>query len=454
MTLPTSSSTRSGSAWLANLWLTLPFLVLLWVDIAHHEFWPDELIAWGIANASGSLGRLLYYTHIEAHPWMWYLILWIPSRFTHDPVALKWVEAVFASAAYLALGLLTPFRRGEKLLIFLGYYIVFEYTVLSRMYSVMLLLALLFAWRRIRRPEGYVGNLALLGLLASTDASGILLATALLAEYAYSTWKAHRAGWSAELTRRAICAALVYLALLGLAVWSSRPVAQTSYEVTGKMGAEMFTARRLVTVVSNISVGPWWPLSKYLPHHFWLTNNGLQYRLVAVTPLFLAAYWLIFRRQRNLLLLVGLTLALEMAFSDVVYLGRARHWGIVFLAFLIALWMERAEGERVGDAAKLRWPAWTWGLMGLSALAGCVAVGSSWVRPFSQAGHTADWIRTHEPPDVLIVDDSDFNLTAVVQQLDRPVYFWSARAWTGSSCSPRAATASIRGSCHGGQTWR
>jgi hypothetical protein len=419
LTSQTQSSTRFGSAWLLNFGLTLPFLVLFWVNLAHHQFWSDELIAWGIANASGSVSRLFYFTHIEAHPWLWYFILWIASRVTHDPAALKWVEAVFGTAIYLVLGLMSPFGRGEKLLIFLSYYICFEYTVLSRMYSVMLLTALLYAWRRVRKPEGDVGNLALLGVMASTDASGILLSFALGLEYAYSTWKRQRsAGWSAESKRRQGWAGLVYAALLGFSVWSSRPVAATSYEVTGKMGAEVFKARRLAEAISDISAGPWWPISQYFPHHFWLTNNGWQPRLLVAT---LLAYWKIFGRERNLLLLMGAALGLEMIFADVVYRGRPRHWGLVFVAFLLALWMQRAK--RSGEGERPGWSGWTYGLMGVSALAGCLAVGSSWLRPFSQARATANWIRANDPADVPLVGDSDFNLTSVVQQIPRPVYF-------------------------------
>ena len=72
-----------------------PFVLLFWVNIAHHTMFFDEVNAWGISAASPTLSKLFYYVHYEGHPWLWYFILWFPSRLTHDPVAMKWVEALF-----------------------------------------------------------------------------------------------------------------------------------------------------------------------------------------------------------------------------------------------------------------------------------------------------------------------------------------------------------------------
>ena len=422
--LSNQAQVRSRQSWLLNLALTLPFLGLFWLNLAHHQLWSDELISWGIARASNNFARIFYFTHFEAHPWLWYAILWLPARLTANPQALKWVEVIIGSSIYLILGMLSPFTRLQKVLFFLSYYVVFEYTILSRLYSVMLLLALLYVMRRVRKPDGYIGNLALLGLMASTDAVGFILSCALLCEYAFDRWMAHRtSGWLSGQRRRIVWAALLYASLVGLSIWSLRPIPGTSWEVAGKLGGEMFQGKRILGSISNLIAGPWWPLSSNFPHRFWITYLGLQRRLLLLTPLILFAYWRIFRRERNLLLLMALTLGAGILFADVVYAGRARHWGISFLAFLIALWMQHAKRERTGEPRPQKWDLWAYALMCLAAISGVFATASSWTHPFSQAGNTAAWIRSHEPANVAIVDDWDFNLTAVAQQLGRPVYF-------------------------------
>ena len=120
----------------------------------------DEVNAWAISAASPTLSKLFYYVHFEGHPWLWYFILWFPSRLTHDPVAMKWVEVVFGTVNHPDHRMLSPFTCKQRALILCSYFMVWEYTVMCRMYSVMLLLVLLYVVRRVRNPEGIIGSAA------------------------------------------------------------------------------------------------------------------------------------------------------------------------------------------------------------------------------------------------------------------------------------------------------
>ncbi len=53
---------------------------------------------------------------------------------------------------------------------------------MCRMYSVMLLLVLLYVVRRVRNPNGVLGNCILLGLAGNTDLTGEVLEAACLME--------------------------------------------------------------------------------------------------------------------------------------------------------------------------------------------------------------------------------------------------------------------------------
>src|SRR5580698_906563 len=169
----TIAPTRQEAGWKA-LAVVLPFLILFWINIAHHTLFFDEVNAWAISAASPNLSKLFYYVHYEGHPWLWYFILWFPSRLTHDPVALKWVEAAFGTAIIVVIGTLSPFTYKQRALILSGYFLVWEYTVMCRMYSVMLLLTLIYLWRRTRISDGLIANCALLGLIGNTDMTGVL----------------------------------------------------------------------------------------------------------------------------------------------------------------------------------------------------------------------------------------------------------------------------------------
>src|ERR1700761_6405712 len=178
---------REGSASTPrDFLLALPFLVLLYVQLAHHVMWRDELNALAIAWASPTLSSLFWHIHREGHPWLWYLMLWIPSRFHQSILVLKVLQGIVSTAIILFVAFRSPFRTWEKALVLAGYFFIFEYTVLSRMYGVMLLLFVLYLWQRTTRPESPILGAVFLGLIASVDTLGIVLSFALLLEYAHT----------------------------------------------------------------------------------------------------------------------------------------------------------------------------------------------------------------------------------------------------------------------------
>ena len=415
----------SARPWLANLLWALPFLVLYWCDIARHQLWFDELNAWSITAASPNLATLARYVHYEGHPWLWYFVLWLPSRISTAPVAMKWVEVWIGTAIYLVIGLKSPFTRLEKVLIFLNYFVVFEYTVMSRMYGIMLLMVVLYAWRRVEKPNGVIGIAVLLGVMASTDMTGVLLSGALLLEYVYACWHDREPGAAGDATtRRQAAAALVYCGLLACSILSLLPAKDISWQSTGRLFSEAAHPAHLARCIVNVTAAPWWPINVEFPKRFWETDMRLQRKLEFLMPLVLLVYWHCFRRRRNLLLLMALTVSFGIFFADAVYIGRVRHWGITEISFLVALWLMRAEqNQQAGSGRKPRLPWSAYPLLALGVVAGLVAVSSSWAHPFSQSAKAAQWLRDHHLADGAVVGEPDVSFSSVAEQLQRPVYF-------------------------------
>ena len=410
----------NGPSWKA-LAVAAPFLILFWINIAHHTMFFDEVNAWAISAASPTLSKLFYYVHYEGHPWLWYFILWFPSRLTHDPVAMKWVEAALGTAIILIVGMFSPFTYKQRALILCGYFLVWEYTVMCRMYSVMLLLVLLYVMRRVRKPDGVVLSCALLGLAGNTDMTGILLASALLAEYAYRSYFGVPQEERGTVVRRWIPGLLVYVALIGLSIATLWPSKDISWQSSGHLGSHAFDRHRIDASFGNMIAAPWWPISPNFPHHFWETSVTDAHWLYLLVPVVLFAYWKTFRQDRYFLGLMGLTIVVGAVFADVVYVGRVRHWGITWVAFLVGLWLQ-AEGR--GESGERRpWSAWTYGLLVLSALAGICAVAGSWRHPFSRARAAAKWIEKNEPGDALIIGMPDVSFASLAEEMQRRVYF-------------------------------
>lgn len=420
--------------------MLLPFLLLYWADMWRHTMFFDEVNAWAISAASPTLGRLFHYVHYEGHPWLWYFILWFPSRLTHDPVAMKWVEAAIGTAILLLVGLLSPFSYRQRALILAGYFFLWEYTVMCRMYSVMLLLVLLYVVRRVRKPEGVLGSCALLGLAANTDLTGVLLASALLVEYVFSSCLLVPRRERRAALRRWIPSLALYAALVALSIASLWPAKDISWQSSGRLGAQALNRHRIDASIGNMIAAPWWPISPQFPHRFWGTSVVDARWLYLLVPLVLFVYWTAFRRDRNLLLLMFCTLLFGIAFADIVYPGRPRHWGIAFISFLVGLWFQAAraapetqpQNTQAADhahpthaapvARTPRWSPWTWALLALSALAGVTAVASSWYRPFSRAREAAQWLQRNQPGQP-VTGMPDVSFASLAEEMQQRVYF-------------------------------
>ncbi len=408
---------------LANLALTLPFLLLYWADLWHHTLFFDEVNAWAISAASANLKTLFYLVHYEGHPWLWYFLLWLPSRFTHDPRAMLWVVAPFGTAVYLMLGVLSPFTRIQKALLLLGYFVAFEYTVMNRMYCVMFLLALLYVWRRCRKPEAVIGNVLLLAVMTNVDMTGVVLSGVLLLEYASSYWFAQRNDLQKRASHRyAVVALICYVVMLALSVYTALPSPDISWQSSGHIGSQALTAKRIVRSIGDVTSAPWWPISHEWPRRFWETEVKDQKLLLVMVPFILAAQWWTLRRDKNLLWMMATSLVFAILFADIVYVGRVRHWGITYVTLLVALWM-RSDAQRRKSLDKDAWPWTAYALMGLSAFSGVVATASTWTHPFSQARATAQWLKQNHLAGPAMIGSPDVSFASVAEELQQPVYF-------------------------------
>jgi hypothetical protein len=397
-----------------DLLLALPFLVLLYIQLAHHVLWRDELNALGIVWASPTIPSLFWHIHHEGHPWLWYVILWIPSRFTQSVLVLKVVQGIVGMAIILFVALRSPFRRWEKALLLAGYFFVFEYTVLSRMYGVMLLAFVVYLYWRTAHPDSPIVSALLLGVMASVDTIGIILSIALILEYAGAMYTSGRLYFP---RKTGLLALGTYAAITAFAVWSAKPAKDVSWRTTGRPFAEAKDMSHLYNSFLNYTVLPFIPVKSPRSHFFW--NPWLHLHLAVYTLpmiLFVAMLYWAFRRRWNLLLMIGAAIVAGTLLGHLIYSGSERHFGVVFLTVVAAAWIMRAEDP----AALLPWPVYV--LLGLSALSSIWAVLGSWERPFSYDKAAADWIARNQLEQMPFVAEGDTSAIGVAEYLHRPVY--------------------------------
>jgi len=376
--------------------------------------WRDELNALAITWASPTIPSLFWHIHHEGHPWLWYMILWIPSRFTQSVLVLKFVQAIVSTAIILVVALGSPFRLWEKALILAGYFFVFEYTVISRMYGVMLLLLVLYLCRRNQHPGRPIVCAVLLGLMASVDTIGIILSLALLLEYAAALY---RRGKPLFTRRTGATAALVYTAITGFAIWTAKPAKDVSWRTTGRPFKDARSLSHLYNAFLRYTVLPFLPVKSPRSHFFWNPDiHGELLRFTFPMLIILGLLWWIFRGRWNLLLLLASTIVAGTLLGHLIYPGSERHFGIVFLAFLAGLWIMRAESP----TPLLPWPAYA--LLAISAASSIWALIGSWKHPFSYDKAAANWIVQNHLQQMPFVAEEDTSAVSVAEYMHRPVY--------------------------------
>jgi hypothetical protein len=148
-----------------------------------HEPWYDEAVAWQIAKSASLYDIIFEIPHYEGHPPLWHLIL-LPFAKLGVPYefSLKFVSLVFSGSAVILLVFKSPFPRIIRLLLPFTYFLFYQYGVISRPYSVMILLFFVMALvykERNNKPWKYT---IVLALLCFISAYGILISAG-LAEY-------------------------------------------------------------------------------------------------------------------------------------------------------------------------------------------------------------------------------------------------------------------------------
>jgi hypothetical protein len=421
----------SGTArrFLPDFTIMLPFLMLLIVNTWHHAPWGDELHAWGLVLASPGITDVYHNLHYEGHPGLWHSLLWSASFVSDSPATPRVVHLLIGSALLVMVAFRSPFSRIETILLLLNYFLVFEYTVLARNYGIAMLLALLYARLRARRPDDPILPPLVLGIMANSNVYAFFLAGLLGLEY-YGTGLIATRRLLSRGPIRLLLGIGLFAALMLFCVATVWPPADISrHAQQAALPSQGIVARFVVPLLQTV-IGPLFPVdfgfpaSFAFPGHLYDGGRRLWLSLALLPPIGIAL-WTIFRtRLRFLALLTGLILVAAL-FAAVVYPAAIRHTGIIFAAFVTLLWLQRTEAPAPGRsrAATLA----TLALLALGAAGGLAALAGQWMRPFSIDPAIAAWLERHAPPGAVLVGSSDIRIEPVAILLRRRFYALDCR---------------------------
>src|ERR1035438_3311336 len=153
----------------------------LWVAIVgstihHHEKWADEAQAWLLARDLDLRTLWFHELRYEGTPGLWHSILWMAQRAFHLPYdAIGYVGMAFATAGAALVLFRAPLPRPLRWLLIFSYFMVYQYAVIARPYTLLPLLSFAAAalFKDLKHP---VRMTVVLVLLANVSMHGIIIA--------------------------------------------------------------------------------------------------------------------------------------------------------------------------------------------------------------------------------------------------------------------------------------
>jgi hypothetical protein len=387
-----------------------------------HAMWFDELQAWNIARASHSLPDLYANLRYEGHPILWYLPLYVITRFTGDPHWMQVLQWTISTATAALILFRAPFAIPIRIAVLASYFLAFEYGVISRSYGMSTLLVVAGLVVLARPEPAWRAGGAILALLAFTSLPGAVLAMAIVATVVWVR-RAHH-----------VFAGFV-LVTSAAAAWTCLPPSDFSNFAPGLQGSgSMFGAGTGVNMASA-AAGTWRALVPIPVNLGSWNSNFLDHVAGGVwieAGLALVVTFVVWRVLRPYpfaccLWLVG-SIGFVAFFAVVILPEHARYAGFVFLLFLACVWLavappgerRRQLGIRAGAGAR---PLLSVFVVVLAAqiVATLTIWPSALATPFSRDEALATAIRA-AGLEHAIVSGQDWDGTTVGGYLDRPVY--------------------------------
>jgi len=334
--------------------MTGVFLLIAAFGMTQHEMWRDEHQAWLVARDAHSLPGLFQNMKYEGNPALWQFFLFIITRFTHNPVFMQIFHLLIATGFIYVFNRYAPIRKPFKVLFTLGYFPLYEYAVISRSYSLGILLLFIVCALYKERSNRYLWIGLALGLLANVTIYSLIISVGfggiLLLDYIFYQPK------NKKLLIQFAAGFIIFaiLALFSLyQIWPEKDgtfnvvYAKTAFEGPrwGFAASRLFFTYLYIPQASDIN---FWNSNIYLTDYVtisptfgqWLSDNPAYMWGWVYMPilLFLTSCLIFLRKPIVLLLYAGVTLLLLSLYYYTI-LVYSRYIGHLFLILIGCYWL-------------------------------------------------------------------------------------------------------------------
>jgi hypothetical protein len=317
-------SARQNWEVVGNVVVLFAYSCVVLFTVHYHEKWADEAQAWLIARDSNLKTIWFYHSRYEGSPALWHTILWLLQRLFHASYdAMSYIGSLFAIGGVSLFIFKAPFPCFVRWPMVFTYFLIYQYAVIARPYTLMPLLCFLVAltFKDIKHPGRMTWSLV---FLANLTLHGAIMAACFGLLYLVEAIKQWPRLDQKLRYRYVICIAVVASMFVFVAFVLKPPADSGEFIVKRQMDLLPEVVKQQIhmpTVSTKLAAA--------------LCGAFLDSLYPSVLFLMFAGIWC-FRRRFFLVLVlpVGLLLALY----SIVH-GYAHHHGTVLLAVISALWI-------------------------------------------------------------------------------------------------------------------
>ncbi|MBE9115467.1 hypothetical protein IQ249_06095 [Lusitaniella coriacea LEGE 07157] len=404
------------------------------IGILNHAMWRDELTIWLIVRDSESWKDFLEVIRYEPHPALWYFCVAVLFRLSQNPAIMQLFHlGIGTIGAYLFLRY-SPFSKVHKILFIFGYLPFYEYLIISRNYSLGILFAFWFCTLYETRRRSYLGLSILLFLISNANAYSLFIAVALgatlILEYIFRNEFDYR-------TRASFLDRLTSLTIFILGAFSSiafliPPGDNLEHGGLSSGWTFVFSLRHFFTALARL-----W--NSYIV--VIVAGDSKYYSVVicGVLSLVIIAFVSGFLIKKHLALFFYLFATTEiLLFTYTKFLGAQRHFGHLYIVFIIALWLANyyPTSNRLASSIARSRVLSNWMefasfhkktfitiILLLQLIAGIIAFNRDLVIPYSASKATASYIKANNLDRLFIVGSEDVAMAPISGYLNQKIYY-------------------------------
>ena len=409
------------------------YFVLSFIGILHHEIWLDEMHHFLLARDSASLQELAYNARYDGHPLLWDSMLFLLTRFTHNPFYMQLLHITIALMAVIVFLRNTPFTDLFKILFVFGYFMFYEYNIISRNYSISILFLFISCSLICATKRNYIVIILTLLILCYTHLFSLICSVSLfivtIILYLNDSEKT-----ISKKPFRVLC--LVFILVTGFILWSLIPPSDhllIHYDTTPYL-----SLKRIGKAFSIFFKGLY-HLPDFTKYNFWNTNMMVDFsKNLSIIPsviCFIIPFFVFFDKPFSLLVfyLSSIGIALFIFWSPII--AGVRYFGFIFLLFIIGLWLS----AYFSGSSVIKLPSYisngsnwfnkrltipfVYSFLFLQLFSSIMAFSLDLMRPFSEGKAVADYLKINKLNEKIIVVNFQNSGPPISGYLDQKVYY-------------------------------